>query len=564
MRHHSRGPYLVAVGPTRCAVVAFVGVGVPTNVFKEALSRIGLEEATMRAARTSDMLPARPDDGVAGSVGKRFSESIGREVADGLYRPSRAHFVSVPKPGFTTRPAAVVRLADRVMYDALVHTLRDRVDAALPNRTTLFWPRGDPAEPRRWAEFISAPLQGAAQYVVTADIAGFYESIDHGVLCRTLLKDTGRREVVEALEEFLLGIMGRRRGIPQGLEPSDLLATAYLAPVDAEMLREGFQYHRNGDDIRVAAPDWNYARHVLAVLEQAVRSQSLFLNSSKSQILRRETYQADVHTVTNARKRARDQIVASREEELRADHDQLGAKLQAEGLGETAWEVFYHGRMSIDQAIEELRKSLEPKDLELAQALFDETMAHAPGSISPIPSGQFHAQLVDALRVLQAARSPHAVLTCANLLTYFPDETELVARYLLDVGKSEPELVARVGLQVMQQPIYKTSVQWAWLFRILATWPAVVDANLLAWASNFAMDVRLDWLAEIEAVTFLSAAGALHNHTIAATMWRDCPEAFRADLVASVARMRGKCIWAEGFLAGAQQDPVLRVVLKQT
>ncbi len=112
------------------------------NVFEDVVDALDLEAAT-----------------------RRGSERNGR------YDPVPAVFIYVPKPGNTTRPAALLTLADRVIYDALVHELRPRIDAALLGPDVVFWPRGVPTD-KRWSGFEAAPLASNPAYVARADITG--------------------------------------------------------------------------------------------------------------------------------------------------------------------------------------------------------------------------------------------------------------------------------------------------------------------------------------------------------------------------------------------------------
>ena len=101
------------------------------SVFQEVVDSLNLEAATARGSERNDLLPARHEDRVAGELGKRFSEGLRTRLERGRYDPVPAVFIYVPKPGHTTRPAALLTLADRVIYDALVDELRPRIDAAL-------------------------------------------------------------------------------------------------------------------------------------------------------------------------------------------------------------------------------------------------------------------------------------------------------------------------------------------------------------------------------------------------------------------------------------------------
>lgn len=225
----------------------------PTTPFQPVVDRIDLKTALTRGAESNDLLPPRPEDDVGGEVGNRFIEALRRGMERGSYDPAPAYFVQVPKSSHATRPAALLNLADRVVYEALVAAMRPRLEAALLGEGILFWPRGVQSD-KAWRAFESAPLAGSDAYVIIADVSAFYESIDHERLVERLIQMTGRRQEAEALLELLKRAMGSQRGLPQGLAPSDPLATAYIAQVDFAMIRDGYRYYRHGDDIRVAAP----------------------------------------------------------------------------------------------------------------------------------------------------------------------------------------------------------------------------------------------------------------------------------------------------------------------
>jgi hypothetical protein len=71
---------------------------------------IDLREAVVPASEPNDLIPPRPDDNVGGNAGKRFVRSLERSIRRAEYSPSMAITVRVPKPGVSTRPAAVMSL----------------------------------------------------------------------------------------------------------------------------------------------------------------------------------------------------------------------------------------------------------------------------------------------------------------------------------------------------------------------------------------------------------------------------------------------------------------------
>ena len=57
------------------------------------------------------------------------------------------------------------------------------------------------------------------------------------------------------IRQLLTRLMGDTMGLPQGSDPSSVLASAYLDPVDKYMLRKNYAYFRYVDDIYVFGAD---------------------------------------------------------------------------------------------------------------------------------------------------------------------------------------------------------------------------------------------------------------------------------------------------------------------
>jgi hypothetical protein len=79
-------------------------------------------------------------------------------------------------------------------------------------------------------------------------------------------------------------LMGTSRGLPQGVETSDSLATLYLSPVDGTLQRTGLTFWRHGDDFRIWAATYPEALAAIFELEQALRSHGLLLNAGKLEV----------------------------------------------------------------------------------------------------------------------------------------------------------------------------------------------------------------------------------------------------------------------------------------
>lgn len=249
------------------------------------LDRLDLQAAVAIVAKErNDLLPRRHEDLITENLGEDWTATISDEIRSHEYRPEPTQAVAVPKSRFSTRPAGVLPLKDRVVFEALVNPCREKVESILIDKNRVFWPRGVVA-PSRWAEFEESPLKDGVTHIVLGDVAGFYESVDHAILRRLILDATGHLDLAEALSGFLTRTMGRDRGMPQGVAASDVLATLYLSPVDAAMMEQGLDFTRHGDDMRVAAKSYGEGLRVAHLMEHAMRRQKLLPNSSTKEKL---------------------------------------------------------------------------------------------------------------------------------------------------------------------------------------------------------------------------------------------------------------------------------------
>ena len=399
------------------------------TAYQRIAHRLAVEDALQNAAERNDLVPPRLEDKVSGELGKRFSERLKREIQRGSYDPQRAYFVAVPKNGYTTRMAAVLTLSDRVIYEAVVALLRPRIETFLFGDDVVFWPRGERSA-KRWAAFERSAIRGGFGYVVRGDVTAFYESVEHERLMDAVVEATGERDVADALAHFLERVMGSRRGLPQGLVPSDALATLYLGKLDLGMVQRGLEYTRHGDDLRIATKTFNDGRAAVRCIESELRGIGLVLNGEKTRVLRRTTYEKAVdsfeHGLAAARIGAADAAVVR----LAEDTDKLADVMREFDMEQLAWDFFYHGSVDLGEVIEKLRPKIKVQDVQVAEVLFHDTMQQMQNRDTEFNREEFHQQLVGALVRLSAGRSTAALKYVETLTRTFPDKTEALCSYL--------------------------------------------------------------------------------------------------------------------------------------
>ena len=202
---------------------------------------------------------------------------------------SEPQIVWVPRRGSGSRPVPDVSFTERVVLEALVSQLGDEL-RPLQGALQLTSLR-DPQEGDR-AAFEKRPLEQPGDVVVIADVASFYEYVDHDVLEQDVVELTGDVELALALRESLRDLMGRDIGIPQGPRASDLIADLYLSGTDRVVQRAGLDLQRFNDDFLFAAADRSDAERQLVRLEASLRGRGLLLNHAKTRVVEKEQYQA--------------------------------------------------------------------------------------------------------------------------------------------------------------------------------------------------------------------------------------------------------------------------------
>jgi hypothetical protein len=122
-------------------------------------------------------------------------------------------------------------------------------------------------------------------FLVHADVANFYSSIDIGKLCETLTRHGVEDRVIAAADSILRAWAGTSgRGIPTGPSASHILAEAFMLDVDNDLIEMGVDYVRFADDYRLLASNEATARHWLDALSECLGAKGLTLNSGKTSI----------------------------------------------------------------------------------------------------------------------------------------------------------------------------------------------------------------------------------------------------------------------------------------
>lgn len=138
---------------------------------------------------------------------------------------------------------------------------------------------------------IKAIEQDKATHKFETDITGFFDSIPHYNLLLTLSTHFKvEDEILDLLSVCLNAWSGTKEsstpgvGIPQGPQPSYLLANLLLYPLDKQLISEAFKYYRYMDDIKIYGYSESELRNVLVLIDNYLKGHGLSINSKKTGI----------------------------------------------------------------------------------------------------------------------------------------------------------------------------------------------------------------------------------------------------------------------------------------
>lgn len=242
----------------------------------------------------------RENDGCAGADGvtvQRFACQLDAEwnelkqsVENGQYRalPLLPIVITKRAGSSETRTLMVPSVRDRVLQTSIGFHLGTVFEDEFLDCSYAYRPHRSVNSAIARIRFLHAH---GYQFIASADIASFFDRVDHELLRERLHLRIRQPELLELLDGWIQasvwngsGIKPLTAGIPQGSPISPLLANFYLEDFDLALENAGMKLIRYADDFLVLARDREAATQAVSIAASQLQKLDLQLKDEKTHI----------------------------------------------------------------------------------------------------------------------------------------------------------------------------------------------------------------------------------------------------------------------------------------
>lgn len=160
------------------------------------------------------------------------------EYVNNGYKPKPVKRIFIPKENYKTRPLGIPTIKDRLIQKSLEQLLTPYFEGIFSEWSFGFRPKKSCHDA---IKRVQQRFKGI-DYLIKIDLKGYFETLNHDILLKTLNKYIKKRKVLKVIYQWLkAGIMEQGikttsfSGTPQGGIISPLLANIYLHYIDQKM-----------------------------------------------------------------------------------------------------------------------------------------------------------------------------------------------------------------------------------------------------------------------------------------------------------------------------------------
>jgi RNA-directed DNA polymerase len=236
-----------------------------------------------------------------GEYGEKLEENLldlSQRLARGTYRASPVRRVYIPKGDGRQRPIGIPALEDKIVQRATVKVLNAVYEQDFLGFSYGFRPK---RECHMALDALAVGIQTKkVNWILDADIRGFFDSIDHECLIRLIEKRIADQRVIRHIRKWLKAgvleegkVREQEEGTPQGGSISPLLANIYLHYALDLWVGQWRKTQARGDVIIVRYADdfvagfqhEKEADRFLAELKERFRQFNLELHAEKTRLI---------------------------------------------------------------------------------------------------------------------------------------------------------------------------------------------------------------------------------------------------------------------------------------
>ena len=237
--------------------------------------------------------------GIDGMTISRFAEnaperlrSLHEDLRNKTYKPQPVRRVYIQKDSGGRRPLGIPNVRDRIVQQALRQVLEPIFDAKFSDHSHGFRKERGCATALK---IVDQAVKHGFTWVVDADIAAFFDTVDHEKLLSALNDEIADGSVLKLIRHILTaGVVEplavdsdpTQLGTPQGGPLSPLLANVYLHAFDVVMEAAGLGLVRYADDFVVFTKSKERADTALALIREVLEGAlGLRLHSEKTRVV---------------------------------------------------------------------------------------------------------------------------------------------------------------------------------------------------------------------------------------------------------------------------------------